>query len=131
MQDEPSPGEILTAVAKFLRDEVVRDTEPRTAFQARVAANALDLVRRQIEIAPAEEFAEAARLQALMGQDGSLSDLNTALAEALESGALDVATPEVSRHLLAVTLSKLAVDQPNYSGYRAAVADLADPSKKA
>jgi len=44
------------------------------------------------------------------------------LADALASGAKGLATPGVSAHLRATTLEKLRVDQPNYSGYRAALA---------
>ena len=53
MQDQPTPSEILAAVAAFLRAEVVAESGARTAFQARVAANALDLVRRGRDLAPA------------------------------------------------------------------------------
>jgi hypothetical protein len=123
MQDEPKPAEMLAAVAAFLRDVVMPEAKPRTAYQARVAANALDLVGRQIELAPAAEAAEALRLKALLDQDGSLADLNAALAGKLASGALDLASPGVEGHLTATTLAKLAVDQPSHSGYRAALAE--------
>jgi hypothetical protein len=111
---------------------VIPEARPRTAFQARVAANALDLVGRQIELAPAEEAAEMERLKALLGRDAPLADLNAALAEALASGALDLTSPGVEAHLFATTLAKLAVDQPSYSGYRAALAERpADTPKEA
>ena len=130
MQDEPRPAEMLAAVAAFLREVVIPEAKPRTAFQARVAANALDLVGRQIELAPAEEAAETMRLNALLGRDAPLADLNAAFAEALASGVLDLASPGVAAHLTATTLAKLQVDQPNYSGYRAALA-VAHSSKEA
>jgi hypothetical protein len=123
MQDEPKPAEMLAAVAVFLREVVIPEAKPRTAFQARVAANALDLVGRQIELAPAEEAVEAERLKALLGRDAPLTELNAAFAEALATGALDLASAGVEAHLTATTLAKLAVDQPSYSGYRAALAE--------
>ena len=122
MQDQPAPAEILTAVAAFLRDRVVPNTDPHTAFHARVAARALELVRRQGELAQAGEAAELARLRRLLGRDGTLAELNAALADALGSGDIDLRTPGVADHLRATTLEKLAVDQPDYSGYRAALA---------
>jgi hypothetical protein len=121
MQDQPSPREILGAVAAFLRNALMLNSDPHTAFQARVAANALDLVRRQLELGAAGEAAELERLQALLGHTGTLAELNTALAEALASGAMGLSTPGVSEHLRATTLEKLQVDQPNYSGFRAAL----------
>ena len=121
MQDQPSPREILGAVAAFLRNALMLNSDPHTAFQARVAANALDLVRRQLELGAAGEAAELERLQALLGHTGTLAELNTALAEALASGAMGLSTPGVSEHVRATTLEKLQVDQPNYSGFRAAL----------
>jgi len=120
MQDQPSPSEILCAIAAFLRTTVIPNSDPHTAFQARVAANAADLVRRQLEFGTSGEAAELKRLQALLGP-GTLAELNTALAEALATGANGLSTPGVSEHLRATTLEKLQVDQPNYSGYRAAL----------
>lgn len=121
MQDEPLPAEMLTAVAAFLRDTVVPQATPLVAFQARVAANAVDLVARQLGLAPAAEAAEHASLRALLGRDGTLAELNAALAAAIADGTLsaDAALP----HLWATTFAKLAVDQPNYAGYRAARAE--------
>src|SRR5271165_6560212 len=122
MQDQPRPDEILAAIAAFLRNTVIPMTDPHTAFQARVAAHAVDLVRRQLELGAAGEEAELQRLQALLGHSGTLPELNAELADALACGAKGLATPGISAHLLATTLEKLGVDQPNYSGYRAALA---------
>ena len=69
-------------------------------------------------------FAELV-LAALLNTDGTLEDLNGELARRIASGAVDLGTPGVAEHLWAVTLAKLAVDQPGYSGYRAALADRA------
>lgn len=121
MQDEPTPPEILSAVAAFLRDTVVPQATPLVAFQARVAANAVDLVVRQLTLAPASDAAERDGLRALLGRDGSLSELNAALADGLAAGS--IATAEAMAHLRTTTLAKLAVDQPGYSGYRAALAE--------
>jgi DNA-binding response OmpR family regulator len=122
MQDQPAPDEILAAITAFLRNTVIPKTDPHTAFQARVAANALDLVRRQLELGTPGEDVELKRLQALLGHGGTLSKLNAELADALASGAKGLATPAVAEHLRATTLEKLRVDQPNYSGYLAELA---------
>jgi hypothetical protein len=126
MQDQPAPDEILAAIAAFLRNTVILKTDPHTAFQARVAANALDLVRRQLGLGAPGEDAELKRLQALLGHAGTLPELNAEFADALSSGAKGLATPGVSAHLNATTLEKLRVDQPNYSGYRAALERASD-----
>jgi len=119
MQDQPAADEILAAIAAFLRGTLMLKTDPHTAYQARVAANAVDLVRRELELGAAGEDAELQRLEALLGQGGNLAALNAKLADALVSGAVGPATPGVLAHLRATTLEKLRVDQPNYSGYLA------------
>ena len=120
MQDEPAPPEILAAVAAFLRDAVIPQATPLVAYQARVAANAVDLVVRQLTLAPTADSAEHARLRALLGRDGSVADLNAALATGLAEGT--IAAADAAQHLRTTTLAKLAVDQPNYSGTLAALA---------
>lgn len=127
MQDEPSPIEIMGAVAEFLRSVVAVESNPRTAFIARVAANALEISRRHLSLAPAAEAAEHDRLQAILGHEGALADLTAEFGEKIASGALDLSSPGVSEQLWTATLDKLAVDQPNYSGYRAALAERGSP----
>jgi hypothetical protein len=123
MQDPPSPPEILGAVARFLRSMATAEAGGAAAFQARVAANALEMMRRQLELSPGEDLAEAERLKALLGADGDLLSLNTELARRIEAGEMDLATPGLADHLWATTLAKLAVDQPTYGGYLAALAE--------
>jgi hypothetical protein len=121
MQDQPTPSEVIGAVALFLKTVVAAETTGATSFQARVAANALEMMKRELDLAPAEDAAELARLRALLGEDGSLAELNQRLADKIAAGDLDLATPGLKDHLWAVTLAKLAVDQPTYAAYRASL----------
>ena len=123
MQDQPTPSEVIGAVALFLKTVVTAETTGATAFQARVAANALEMMRRQLDLAPAEDAAEHERLRTLLGSDGDLTALNVELASRIEAGSCDLATPGLKAHLWATTLAKLAVDQPTYAAYRAALAE--------
>jgi hypothetical protein len=122
MQDEPRPPEILAAVAAFLKG-AARESGPHIAFQLRVCANAVEICQRQLELAPAAEAAELEGLRALLSQDGGLLALNAELARRIREGEIDPASPALAEHLWATTLAKLAVDQPGYSGYRAALAE--------
>jgi hypothetical protein len=118
MQDTPTPDDLLAAVAGYLREQAAPQLQGQTAFHARVAANALDVVRRQLSLAPAAEAAEAERLRALLGAQGSLEELNRLLCQRIASGAMDLQSPGLVPHLWRVTLDKLAVDQPGYDSYR-------------
>ena len=128
MQDAPHPHQLLEAVVRYLRDEALpaltRHGEGALAYQARVAANMLDIARRELLAAPVDEPAERARLQALVGTaddppgGADLAALNRRLAEAIAAGRVGTDTPGLAEHLWATTLAKLAVDQPGYETYR-------------
>ena len=118
MQDEPIPVELTKAVADFLRDDITPMISGHNAFKLRVAINMLDLVTRQLTLAQGSDAAEAARLTQLLGMQGSLGDLNRALAGKIAEGEFDLQTPGLSEHLWRTTMDKLAVDQPNYAAYK-------------
>ena len=118
MQDEPTPSELIRAVADFLRNDITPEISGHGAFKLRVAINALDLVTRQLALESSSDATEAARLTQLLGMQGSLGELNRALADRIASGEADLQTPGLVDHLWATTLAKLAVDQPNYASYR-------------
>lgn len=118
MQDLPSAPDILDAVTDFLKAEVLPALSGRLAFDLRVSINALELVGRELRLGPASAAAETARLSALLGREGTLAELNAALAEQIADGSLDQSSPGLVSHLLATTAEKLAVDQPKYARFR-------------
>lgn len=120
MLDDPRPEELLAAVAALLREEIVSKLSGATAFHARVAANALDLVRRQIVAEPAADAEENMRLAALLGMNGTTADLNRLLAGRLREGAGENDLPGLMDHLWQTTLAKIAIDQPRYASIAAA-----------
>ncbi|MBN8962991.1 MAG: hypothetical protein J0H71_17805 [Rhizobiales bacterium] len=118
MQDEPTPTELLNAVAEFLRNEIAPKISGAAGFKLRVATNAIDLVVRQLELSEPRAANELTRLVTLLGENGSLADLNRKLANSIATGAVDLNTPGLADHLWQSTMDKLAVDQPNYASYR-------------
>jgi hypothetical protein len=118
MQDEPTPEELVKAVADFLRNDIAPVITGHNAFKLRVAINALDLVTRQLTLEEGSDAAEAARLSQLLGRQGALVELNRALADRIASGEADLQTPGLAEHLWQTTMDKLAVDQPNYGSYK-------------
>jgi hypothetical protein len=118
MQDEPTPTELIKAVADFLRNDIAPVISGHNAFKLRVSINALDLVTRQLTLQSRSDAAEAERLSRLLGKQAPLGELNRALAEGIAKGELDLQTPGFAEHLWQTTMDKLAVDQPNYTSYR-------------
>jgi hypothetical protein len=118
MQDEPTPTELIKAVADFLRNDIAPAISGHNAFKLRVSINALDLVTRQLALEQGSDAAEARRLSELLAMQGSLAELNRVLAERIATGEVDQQTPGLAEHLWQTTMAKLAVDQPNYASYR-------------
>ena len=118
MQDEPTPTELTKSVADFLRNDIAPLISGHQAFKLRVAINMLDLVTRQLTLEEGTDAREVERLRALLGIDGSVTELNGALADRIAKGEVDLTTPGLAEHLWATTMDKLAVDQPNYASYK-------------
>jgi Domain of unknown function (DUF6285) len=123
MQDEPTPIELVKAVADFLRNDIAPLIGGHNAFKLRVSINALDLVTRQLALEQGSAAAELERLSQLLGRRGSLVELNRALADRIAKGEADLQTPGLADHLWQTTMDKLAVDQPNYASYRRELGD--------
>lgn len=118
MQDQPTPVELINAVAEFLRADVAPQLSGHAAFKLRVGLNALDLVVRQLTLEASGDTAELERLSKLLGTSGSLEDLNRQLSARIASGELGFQTPGLTEHVWQTTMDKLAIDQPNYASYR-------------
>ena len=98
------PDDLLVdAVAGYLREQALPQLQGQAAFHARVAANALDIVRRAAGAgARPPKRPSAARLRALLGTDGSLAELKPAAVPAHRQRRDGPATtPALAAHLWA------------------------------
>ena len=116
----PSAADILAAAANFLREDLMPRLGPGDAFNVRVTANALDLVGREIAQRARADDAERWRLESLLDRSGALDELRDALCDLDASDADALRDPAVREALRESALDRLAIDQPSYSGYRAA-----------
>ena len=123
MMDQPSMRELVSAVRDFLEQRAMPELKGHTAFHARVAANALGIVARELESGAGSADAEKARLAKLLGHDGALLDLNRELCAAIRGGTLGLETPGLAEHLPVTTRDKVGIDQPNYGGLKRLLAD--------
>ena len=120
MMDQPSTRELVDAVRAFLEQKAMPELKGHTAFHARVAANALAIVSRQLERGPQADAEELDGLRALLDRDGSLEDLNRALCRAIQTDEIDIQSPQLRQVLERTARAKIEIDQPNYSGLRIA-----------
>ena len=114
--------ELVKAVQSFIETKAMPELKGHTAFHARVAANALGIVARELELGPKAADSEKAQLVALLGHDGTLEDLNRDLCRQLRGGEISTDSEALRQHLELTTLDKVAIDQPNYSGLKIAQA---------
>ncbi|MFV0525620.1 MAG: phosphotransferase family protein [Acidimicrobiales bacterium] len=132
--DMPTTLELLVSVRDFLRTDVMPAIEGRTGFMARVASNSLDIVRRELELGPPHRRGELARLRSLLGAGGGdgpeaggddapavLVELRRRLIAAMADGTIALDDPALHHHLRTTVVNQVGIDQPVYSGYRAAV----------
>jgi hypothetical protein len=127
MHDAPSPSELIAAVKSFIDDAAAPQLTGHAAFHARVASNVLGTLLRELSQRPAAEAEEAERLRALLhaGPGISVDAMNRDLCARIRNGEMDAATPGLFQHLKTTTIAQLTIDQPNYSGLKAALTGLA------
>lgn len=108
-------GELLAAVRSFLRSDVVPRLEGFSAYTARVAANSLAIVLRELELGEALSEIDA-RAGVRLGIDPQEGPVPQQLAIRLRDGSSQP-DPEVLQYLKRRTLKALEIDNPKYSGY--------------
>ncbi|CAM4240086.1 hypothetical protein MB901379_01320 [Mycobacterium basiliense] len=102
----PTAAELVAAVAEFLEGDVRATTTGQVNFHARVAANALRIVQREL-LCPGDSDVRAAV--------NSLGFADEArLAAAIRAGHLDGRAAEVVACLRTLVRDRLAVAHPGY-----------------
>ncbi len=107
--DRPTAEELLEAVRAYLVADVAEATEGRVAFHARVAANVLGMVARQLTAGETHARAHAERLERLGVAD------DTELVAGIRSGTLDASDPDLRAAVWAAVVDKVAVANPDYA----------------
>ena len=120
MMDQPSIAELVEAVREFLETRAMPELKGHTAFHARVAANALGIVARQLQLGEKASAEEKTRLVALLGREGTLEELKRENCTQLRARTVRMETPGLAEHLAKTTRDKVSIDQPNYSGLKRA-----------
>lgn len=108
LHDRPTLPELVEAVREWVDEDVRTGTEGRLSFHARVAANALRMVERELALEPALTEAHVERLAQLGCAD------DRALAAGIRSGSLDDRADEVRSLVAASVHDKLLVANPGW-----------------
>jgi aminoglycoside phosphotransferase (APT) family kinase protein len=120
--DLPNAGELAGIISDYLRSDVMPAVTGRSSFLARVSANSLDMVVREISHGPPLRRREIERLQSLLGTESdSLDELRWELVRALRSGELPLDGEALITHLRNTVAGHASINQPKYSGYQTAL----------
>ena len=104
----PTASELVAAVREFLEDDVMAATDGRVRFHARVAANVLAIVGRELDLGPELAAAHAADLERL----GVVSEAE--LAAAVRDGRFEGREAELIEVLRRTTAGRLRVANPRH-----------------
>ncbi|WP_293680593.1 DUF6285 domain-containing protein [uncultured Phenylobacterium sp.] len=113
MITHPRTEELAESVRLWI-DEIRPTLDPRNAFLARVAANAMATIYRELTQGPAAEAAAVDGMSSVLGHEGAFAELNTEFCARIRSGALTVETPGVLAALQVMARNQIAIDQPSY-----------------
>ena len=113
MISHPKTEELAESVRLWI-DEIRPTLDPRNAFLARVAANAMATIYRELTQGPAAEAAAVDGMASVLGHAGEFAELNTELCARIRSGELTRETPGLLAMLTVMARDQIAIDQPSY-----------------
>jgi|SRR5215472_14878063 len=111
----PAP-DLLAVVREFLEADVLSDPGLADAkrFNIRVAINLLATAERELRLGPSANAAEADRLTALVGAEGSIEEKNRRLARSIREGVLAGDDPQLLDHLHRTIVDALRINNPKW-----------------
>lgn len=128
MQDRPTASELLAALADYLDNEMLPNTEGPLQYRVRVASNLVKILQREQAFGNQTLVRERTELCRLLGispdefAPGTLvdqvEDLNQQLVTNLEErNFTDLFEKSAWAALMAITKDKLAIVRPGYDDY--------------
>ena len=120
MQPRPRADELLATVAEVLEREIVPALSGPAQHHARVAANLVAIVERELRLGPDASAREVETLRRLLGvADGGLDELRTRLAGELRSGLADdpARAAEIWPALMELVRDDLAICKPGHDSW--------------
>ena len=110
--------ELLAAVRVFLREEVLPEMAGFKGYNVRVAANAVGIVERELEMGAGLKALDE-QIASTLGLDVQAGPITRQVALALRDGTL-VADEIVLHYLRKRSLLAITIDNPKYSGLQQA-----------
>jgi uncharacterized protein DUF6285 len=115
--NQPTSAELLDAVQKFLKAELLPALSGNSKYQVQVAVTALNIVAREMASANQLDAAERARLESLLHAEGSREELNRLLIAGIRERRWTYRDAALIEHLRLTTIGKMSIDNPKYATY--------------
>jgi hypothetical protein len=106
--------EMLETIRGYLETTILPELEGERWFNLKVACNMLAMVERELALGAAASEAERERLAQLLGEGGTLGEMNARLGRAIRSGAIALDDPRLLEHLRRTTADALAINNPRW-----------------
>ena len=106
--------EMLETVRGYLETTILPELEGERWFNLKVACNMLAMVERELALGAAASEAERERLASLLGEGGTLAELNARLGHAIRAGTIALGDPRLLEHLRRTTADALAINNPRW-----------------
>jgi hypothetical protein len=110
----PNTTTLLQAAVKYLEEELLPTLNGYHRFKTRVTANAINVVRRELELRGAQAAAERDRLVGLLGHDGEVEELSRELAQKIRQGAVELNDPKLRAHIRQSLRDALSINNPKW-----------------
>jgi hypothetical protein len=119
MQPRPTASEILTVVAEVLEQTIVPALTGPAQHQARVAANLVGIVEREVRLGPDIEARELEMLRTRVPNVTDVREARARLVDELRAGAADdpAAEREIWAQLFASVRDDLTICKPGHDSW--------------
>jgi hypothetical protein len=113
-QSFPDAKTLLQAATKYLEEELMPTLDGYHRFKTRVTINALNTIRRELELREAQAKAEHERLAAILGHDGDVETLSRELSERIRRGEFSLEDQRLRSHIRQSLSDALAINNPKW-----------------
>jgi len=112
-QDKPDIKEILVTVKQLL-ESMANKSQGSERYDALCGAFLLSVVDRELDFGARQDESQSGELKALLGGEGSLSDLYQQFCQRVRKGEMDEQWPAAFDFAFKQVVDKVSVTNPNY-----------------
>ena len=107
-------SDMLATIRDYLETAILPELAGERWFNLKVACNMLAMVERELALGADAAKAERERLVQLLGEGGTLEEMNAHLGRAIRDGELALDDRRLLDHLRRTTADALAINNPRW-----------------